>query len=132
MEYKKLVDKLSEKSGIDRAIFNLEFEAKVAKNLGLIEVAKIEKKGYYFSEYYLLENIGERWKAVALFIPKEILIEFIEILNSIFEEEKEELIDIDKIPDNFQYFSDDKSFIVVYGKNLGEVYRIDFARKNEQ
>lgn len=128
MEYNLLVDGLSKKAGIDRKLFDLDFGQKNGD--GLVLRDRQNSNHHYFRKYEHWENTRERWKSTVLFVPAAIIKDFLEILNSIFEENNEEIIDLDNIPETFDYSNDDKSFNVLHGTE-GEYYRIEFAKKNK-
>jgi hypothetical protein len=128
MEYNILIDGLSEKAGVNRKLFDFDFDQKEDDEL-ILRVQQ-DSHHYYYRKYEQWENTRERWKSTVLFVPAGIIKDFLGILNSIFEENNEEIIDLDNIPETFDYSSDDKSFNVLLGTK-GEYYRLEFAKKDE-
>jgi hypothetical protein len=129
MEYNILVNNLSERTGINRNLFQLDFEPTQENELILVE--RQSSNHYYFSQYEYWANINERWKSIVLFIPNGVIRDFLEILNSILEEYDEAVIDLNNIPDEFSYNSNDNSFNVLLGQNKDEYYRIELAKIND-
>ncbi|MBA9074734.1 hypothetical protein GGR22_002907 [Flavobacterium gossypii] len=128
MEYNKLVDGISERAGINRKLFDLDFDQKDGD--GIMLRNRQDSNHHYFRKCEHWENTRERWKSTVLFVPSAIIKDFLGILNSIFEENDEETIDLDNIPATFEYHNDDKSFNVLLGTE-GEYYRIELAKKDE-
>ncbi|KIA86485.1 hypothetical protein [Flavobacterium sp. AED] len=130
MEYEELVDSLSEKTGINRNLFNLDFEE--SNKNGLILIDGKDVHNYFFSRYEYWQNSDYGgWKSIALYVPNGIITEFLTALNQVFEELDEETIDLDNIPEEFTYSSDDGGFNVLLGQSKGEYYRIEFAQPNK-
>ncbi|WP_294957807.1 hypothetical protein [uncultured Flavobacterium sp.] len=129
MEYLNITSKISETLGINEAIFNLNFVVKDSSGLVLAERIILNK--YYVSKFELWQNIEEGWKSIALYIPTKVIKEFLDIFNVILEEEGEELIDINNIPAEVNYSTDDKSFNVLLISRRDDHYRMEFAKKDE-
>jgi|GEM_PF-5457046 len=131
MNYKLLVEEISKRSGIDRDFFDLDIykTSKEPNGLFLLKRLKIENN-YYFSKIEYWENTYERWKSIALFIPIGILPEFLLLFNSILEDFDKETIDL-KNSVEFSYSTDDESFNVVQGNNIGNYFRLEIAKKND-
>jgi hypothetical protein len=128
MEYQNVTSKISQPSGINEAIFNLDFNVKDSN--GLVLVDRIISNKYYVSKYELWQNLEEGWKSIALYISTKVIKEFLEIFNVILEEEGEELIDTKNIPEEINYSTDDNSFNVLLISKRDDHYRMEFAKKN--
>ncbi|QGK75483.1 hypothetical protein [Flavobacterium sp. SLB02] len=129
MEYVDVVTRLSAKTGIDRNIFYLNFEK--CEELGLAIVNSHKSNHYYLSKYEYWQNSEYGgWKSVALFVPKEVIAEFLAVLNEVLHELGEEIIDLNNIPEQFSYVTDDGMFNILLGQKDGDYYRIDFAQRN--
>ena len=129
MEYQNVTSKLSEPAGINEEIFNLDFDVKDGNGLVLFERVILNK--YYVSKYELWQNVKERWKSIVLYIPTQVIKEFLDIFNVILEEEGEELIDTNNIPEEIKYRTDDNSFNVLLISKEADHYRIELAKKDE-
>lgn len=127
MNYEALVESLSEKSGISRNMFNLDFEK--SRENGLTMIDGRDSNNYFFSRYEYWQNSDYGgWKSIVLYIPNEILIEFLRILNQVLKENNEEIIDLNNIPEEFSRNSDDGGFNTLLGLRKEGYYRIEFAQ----
>lgn len=129
MNYSILSQELVKQAGINKEIFDFNHadEKPIHEDNELIIFPKHEINLYYYSHFQYKENIKQRWKCVTLSIPLEIAKEFFSILNSIFEKYGRELIDINNLPDNFDY-NDETIFYLVGVKN-GKYYELDIAER---
>jgi hypothetical protein len=129
MEYVDLIERLSARTGIDRNIFYLNFET--SEEPGLTIVDSQQSNHYYLSKFQHWQNSDYGgWKSTVLFIPIAVIHEFLTILNEILEELGEEIIDLNNIPEQFSYVTEDGMFNVLHGQREGDYYRIDFAQRN--
>lgn len=128
MEYAELVKRLSEKTGIDKDLFNLTFEKN--NETGLCLINSQNSNSYYYSKYQYIQNSDYGgWMSISLDINNSVLREFLILLNEVLKELDEKLIDLENIPDQFDYVTDDKMFNILHGEKRGDCYRIDFARR---
>ncbi len=114
MDYFTLTNYLSEKLGIDKEIFQLEFPYPIGSDLDQIQNQDF-KNHYYLSSYEYWANTKERWRSIKLFFPKELKCEVILIFNEYLKAEGEKEIEVDDIPEEFS--RDQEGFNLVLGQN---------------
>lgn len=125
MEYAKLVEKLSQKTGIDKEIFDLNN----SENKDFIK----EEFKFYCSGYYHSQNLKERWRSVTLLVSKDIIEEFLTLLNEIYEEENEEVPESDLKDDMSHIFPrsiNHNGLLQIHREKNDNYYRIEFAKKD--
>lgn len=129
MNYYKLVAKLSERIGINKKLFDLDFNQQNGTGIVIIDQKKIDH--YFVTGYELKQNFDESWKSISLYIPNEIAMEFFNILNILFEQQGEGIIDLENIPNEIIYTDDKKNFNTLLISKRKSDYRVEFAKKNE-
>lgn len=133
MEYTKLVEKLSQKTGIDKEIFDLS-ELNNPENIRVVVSNKEQKlENVYCEKYYYSQRYSERWKSVTLLISKDIIEEFLTLLNEIYEEENEEVPKSDLKDDMSHIFSRSiihNGLFQIHREKNDNYYRIEFAKKD--
>jgi hypothetical protein len=126
MDYFTITKYLSERLGINEEIFQLEFPYPTDRDFKQIPTK--EFKNHYLSKYEYWANTKENWRSIKLFFPAGIMREVIQILNEYLEENVEELIDIENIPEEFSFDQDD--FNLILGQNQDQLI-LEIALKED-
>ncbi len=131
MNYSTLTDELSKRTGIHKELFELSEEKAGKKIQEDNEYRVFEKhniKNYFYNDYQYKENYEQGWKSITFSVPTDIAHEFIGIVNSIFEENNENLIDLDNIKDEIGYYNDGIISLLILKQN--GFYQVEIAKRN--
>ena len=131
MNYSILTDELSKRAGINKELFELSEEKTGKKIHEDNEYRVFEKhniKNHFYNDYQYRENHKQGWKSITFSIPTDIANEFFGIVNSILEENNENLIDLKNIPNEIEYYSD--GIISFLSLKQDGFYQVEIVNRN--
>ena len=131
MNYSILTDELSKRAGINKELFELSEEKTGKKIHEDNEYRVFEKhniKNHFYNDYQYRENYKQGWKSITFSIPTDIANEFFGIVNSILEENNENLIDLKNIPNEIEYYSD--GIISFLSLKQDGFYQVEIVNRN--
>jgi len=131
MNYSILTDELSKRAGIHKELFELSEEKTGKKIHEDNEYRVFEKhniKNHFYNDYQYKENYKQGWKSITFSVPTDIAHEFFGIVNSILEENNENLIDLDNIKDEIEYYNDGIISLLILKQD--GFYQVEIANRN--